>query len=115
LFAFGHTFPNEEGSEVSIEALLNVTSPLISATLLNFLDATLSDSACQIAAGFFIDFDKVAGLRLKEEEDPDSRSYGRMSLSDFKGISTDFFQPSVRAAATFSTTMELAVSRDLIK
>lgn len=36
------------------------------------------------------------------------------SLSDFKGISTDFFQPSVRTAATFSTNMVLSISSDLI-
>lgn len=110
---FFDTFP-DEGSEVSIEALLDVSSPYIGATLLNFLEANLTETTCQIAAGFFIDFDKEAGLRLAKEENSTSRSYGRMSLTDFKGISTDFFQPSVRAAATFGTSMELKVSGDLI-
>ncbi|CAB9505197.1 Kringle domain [Seminavis robusta] len=109
---FLDTFPGD--TEISIEALLSVTSPSITASLFNFLDANLTDTKCDIAAGFFIDFDKVAGLRLSSEENATDRNYGRMSLSDFKGISTDFFQPLVRAAATFGTHMELSVSDELI-
>ncbi|CAB9505193.1 Kringle domain [Seminavis robusta] len=110
---FIDTFPGES-SEVSIQAALTVPNTGIEASLLNFLNASLTDATVQIAAGFFIDFDKEAGLRLKNPEVEGSRSYGRMTLSNFKGISLDFFQPSVRTAATFSTSMELSVGEAVV-
>lgn len=98
---FLYTFPEEgEGSEFEIGARLDITDLDIHASLLSFLDLSLTNTDISVGAGIFVDIDKEAATR--KPVDTDTIQYGRLSRDTLKQITQkkDLFQICAVAAAT---------------
>ena len=82
LYTFPDADPTKEVSEFFIKADFLLPVDTTDAKLLYFLKLGLKDIDIAFGAGIFVNIDKAHGMR--KIDDPNSISYGRVSMNDLK-------------------------------